>query len=805
MATVNGYGVATRTSAGRPGGTGPTGPTGPIGPGRRAGTGSAPAGAPPGTTRPGGPPTANWTGALLGGLCVVAAAEVLRPLLAGVGWWLNVAATVAVVVLVGQGARRLRITAVLVVLAQLVLSAGWVVVITGTGALRGGLIPTGATPAALDAGFTAAFQVVREAAPPVAVDPSMTLLIAGSFALVAVVVDTVVVTWRIPALTAVLMAAVQVVAMLSAPDGTSALDFAVSAVALVALLLFAPGRGARAGGPWAGQVGLRTGVVAVGLAVLVPLVVPGLGVGAVYQLGSHTATADGSGPVGPGTTFRTGVNPLVAVGSSLRRGQNVPVLTYRTSDGSAPYLRLRTLDTFDGDVWSAARLGNRIPDTQTLDRPAGLAAGVSTTPLTTRVKVADGLVSAFLPVPYPLLSVQADGAWNIDSNTRDVLGYRTGARGGLDYSATSLEVAPTPAQLRAAAGAVPDQIRRLDLALPSGLPAVVAATAREQTAGLGNDFDRATALQDWFRSPAFTYDISVPGASANNAIAEFLRTRRGFCQQFAGTMAVMARTLGIPARVVTGFLPGTSNGDGTTTVSAYDAHAWPELWFSGIGWVRFEPTPSGQAPLVPDYTAPSSAPVPSVGLVAPAPPPVSGPLALETTPSTGTAAIGRSRVAVLVTAAVALAVLLVLFGPHLLVVLRRRRRSRAATRRGPAAVVEFAWEQLRSALVEQGAGWDAAASPRATARRIAEVVARSTAGGDAPAGTTAVTAATARLVAAAEQVRYAGPDVPGGIGTGTIHTDTDTVVRALRSATTRRSRVTGYLFPEPLRRLPGGG
>ena len=76
----------------------------------------------------------------------------------------------------------------------------------------------------------------------------------------------------------------------------------------------------------------------------------------------------------------------------------------------------------------------------------------------------------------------------------------------------------------------------------------------------------------------------------------FLQTRRGLCEQFASTFAVMARTLGIPSRVAVGFTPGELNGDGSYSVFGKNAHAWPEVWFDGIGWVDFEPTPPGAVP-----------------------------------------------------------------------------------------------------------------------------------------------------------------------------------------------------------------
>jgi hypothetical protein len=109
------------------------------------------------------------------------------------------------------------------------------------------------------------------------------------------------------------------------------------------------------------------------------------------------------------------------------------------------------------------------------------------------------------------------------------------------------------------------------------------------------------ALQNWFRTN-FTYDLDVPLGNSNDAIAAFLRDRRGFCQQFAGTFAVMARTLGVPARIAVGYTPGDLGNDGLYHVFGRHAHAWPEVWFDGIGWVAFEPTPGRGSPDSQSYT-----------------------------------------------------------------------------------------------------------------------------------------------------------------------------------------------------------
>jgi len=99
------------------------------------------------------------------------------------------------------------------------------------------------------------------------------------------------------------------------------------------------------------------------------------------------------------------------------------------------------------------------------------------------------------------------------------------------------------------------------------------------------------ALESWFRQTGgFRYDESPPHVDGPPLVAFVTRTKAGYCQHFAGAMALMLRQLGIPARVAVGFTSGTRDG-GDWVVTDRDAHAWVEVWFAGQGWVPFDPTP----------------------------------------------------------------------------------------------------------------------------------------------------------------------------------------------------------------------
>src|SRR3546814_1427283 len=139
--------------------------------------------------------------------------------------------------------------------------------------------------------------------------------------------------------------------------------------------------------------------------------------------------------------------------------------------------------------------------------------------------------------------------------------------------------------------------------LPSGLPYAVLTMAEELTGGLVTDFERAQALQSFFRDEErFTYSLEPSAGNGNSALEEFLEERVGYCEQFASAMAVMARAVGIPARVAVGFYQADQLADSSWEVSSHDLHTWPETYFEEYGWVRFEPTPSSHIASVPAYT-----------------------------------------------------------------------------------------------------------------------------------------------------------------------------------------------------------
>jgi transglutaminase-like putative cysteine protease len=162
------------------------------------------------------------------------------------------------------------------------------------------------------------------------------------------------------------------------------------------------------------------------------------------------------------------------------------------------------------------------------------------------------------------------------------------------YDADSDLAVPTLQELRSAPMNYPNDIRQADLQVPPALDARIAELARRVTARAANEYDKAQAIERYLTSQ-YQYTLQLPAKAPDDPLANFLFERkRGHCEYFASSMAVMLRVLGVPARVVNGFRT-TEFNDLTSTyvIRASSAHSWVEVYFAGYGWVTFDPTPSG--------------------------------------------------------------------------------------------------------------------------------------------------------------------------------------------------------------------
>jgi transglutaminase-like putative cysteine protease len=489
----------------------------------------------------------------------------------------------------------------------------------------------------------------------------------------------------------------------------------------------------------------------------------------------------------------------VSLQRDLNRPDNVEVLRYTTNASQPDYLRLATLDTFVGSSWEPAKLdlrpGNRV--NQMLPDPPGLSTAVARQSLHSRIEISGRHLSKWLALPYPPREVWIEGDWRYDDATLNVFSPKSTSR-GVSYEVSWLSVAPTAEQLRAA-GDPPEAIADRYLALPDNLPKIVQDLAKEATNGANTHFDQARILERWFRSKGhFKYSLKARSGSSATVLEDFLAERVGYCEQFAATMALMARSLGIPARVNVGFTPGTQETDASYVVRAHDYHAWPELYFAGTGWVRFEPTPTGDGRTVqPSWTSdqlggdgsaadPTAEPANSAGATGvptgPGGADRGGPE--DRTSLDGSSGANEGRLPVVRMLVVA-AVLLLLGLPAMArAVVRRRRWAGAA---GPAAYASAAWDELRDSAIDLGYAWSRTETPRQTAARLAEE------GRLAEAERRAL----AWVARAVERTRYAR--VPGEVGD--LREEVGTVVGGLRAGTGRLWRWQARLLPRSTRRL----
>ena len=294
---------------------------------------------------------------------------------------------------------------------------------------------------------------------------------------------------------------------------------------------------------------------------------------------------------------RTTVSPIVDLRKRLVNQSDTVLFTVRAQRKS--YWRLTSLDRFDGQLWSsggtfsaaAGGLGSTSPDLDESRRNRQ------------EFRI-DALSAIWVPTAYQarqLVESTDSLRWDPASSTLIVEADTTSD--GLGYSVVSEVPILEPADLVRAGSNDAAGIEERYQGLPNDFPRVASDAAHAVTSGATNRYEQAIALQDWFRSE-FTYSLEVEAGNGDDALVDFLDSREGYCEQFAGTYAAMARALGIPSRVAVGFTPGDADPDDPDlyTVRGKHAHAWPELWFPDVGWVLFEPTPGRGLPDAEAYT-----------------------------------------------------------------------------------------------------------------------------------------------------------------------------------------------------------
>jgi transglutaminase-like putative cysteine protease len=301
-----------------------------------------------------------------------------------------------------------------------------------------------------------------------------------------------------------------------------------------------------------------------------------------------------------------------------------------TAPRRALYWRATTLDTFASDHWVETLYQTEgATSNRTLPRDPLLPATSSSRPdwvkqeVDVRALVDDHLIGASQP-----MQISASRERGIRYLSGGVMMAPGGLADTRRYTVWSYAPTPTPASLVRSPATYPSSLARyLDVGrtvVPTyGVPGRAATVdaifgndlyqelwpykpmwreAQRLTAKARSPYEATITIERWLRSDGgFGYDEHPPAAVGAPPLVDFLeRSKLGYCQQFAGSMALMLRYLGIPARVAVGFTSGTWK-DGTWTVTDHDAHAWVEAWFAGHGWLTFDPTP-GRGTLSATYT-----------------------------------------------------------------------------------------------------------------------------------------------------------------------------------------------------------
>ncbi|KQX75269.1 DUF3488 and transglutaminase-like domain-containing protein [Aeromicrobium sp. Root472D3] len=727
----------------------------------------------PSTRPPSGSARQTWFDHGVIALALVLLLSGFGTIVAGRDWWVttilvSLMTGLTCAVLRGLGARFVAPVAIVVELVAI----AWIFVPETLLAV----VPTPQTVTALADLVAAAQEIIVEEQAPVGAARPIVLVVAASFGLIVVVADVMLQRRRAaPLIGALLLAVFATPALIAGETPPVWLFLSVAALWLVLLRSRTTTVGAsrRGAGP-----ALALGAGALAAAVAFPVVAPDV---------SAVAASWGKPPA---TVFGRGINPMLELGQNLRRNSTTTALTYRTSFDEAQYLKVATLRDFTGRTWRPTEtVRNDLFEGEML-----IKDGIEVDEGTTTINI-DNLRSSFLPVPYPATGTVTglDGAFSF-RRAGMTLSSRSDDSRGETYTVPSLDVKPTAEQMRDIRTRIGPALESY-LELPERMPAIIERTAREVTADADNDYDRALALQNFFRNGDFRYSETAPVAgdydgNGVDVIAEFLQEKAGYCVHFSSAMAVMARSVGIPARIAVGYAPGSAGAleDGETvyTNTSDDLHAWTEIYFQGVGWVRFDPTTSiGDAtafvePVVdtPDAETPdtpeSQAPAPQQG---------ADRLDDAATPQAQadeTSTAPRSAIVTLAALAVVGAV------PWALRSLRRRWRLA----RGRADV-EPLWRELEDVARDLRIPASAADTPRGFAGRLAQQPGVDQASLDA-------------LLRRVEQVRFSRGEQPDGDGVG----DLVAVTSSLRAGASGRRRLLATFLPQsltgrtPVRLLP---
>lgn len=543
------------------------------------------------------------------------------------------------------------------------------------------------------------------------------------------------------------------------------------------------------------ETGQRIAVAAIALAVILPVFVPSDSRNWLANL-FHNSTANGL-DTGIGRGGGTGgIDPFVALKGQLDRKVPSKLFDVTVHSGSGAvvgpnsptqlfYARSNVLSRFTGNGWVVGGQGalESIAGS-TFSSSPGVSFPPATAGFSVHVKITNLHSSPPLfAVPTSISGLGAATKWSL----QDQLLEDSTISPGDSYDMNVAQPEPTVDELEAAAGV--DRAMTPWLELPPIAQyvrdLVTTLTARAQT-----PYEKALALNNYFTDPrnGFTYSLATQRGDTGDELVDFLHNKFGFCQQYAAAMGVMLRVAGVPSRVVLGYTHAAPSSDGTFTITTNDAHSWVEAYFTGVGWIPFDPTPlagitGGAANDLPwarhkdDGGRPSTGP--SVSNPAPVRPTThaltSSAAPVQASGGSGSGLLGGSLLALGI---VGLLILLALI-PW---AVRQRRRS-GRLRRARNGDVDALWAEFSDTATDLGYVW----APSRTPRQVGQWLA-----GSAGAGAQALR----ELTSSVELRRYArdGQVVDGRRLVGALAT----VRQGLQAGRPWRERLGARLLPASL-------
>lgn len=526
-----------------------------------------------------------FVGLTRAGLTVAVAAGLSRVFADGAWPFAAVGAAAIPHAIIGYGDRR-RWGALVLLLALVVAGFGLSLYVVEVDTLRG-VLPTGDTFRMYRDHLVDAPEILRAAVVPVAPVGSALLL-----SLLSLFVAGAVAEWSARRLDvtfgAVGPSLVVFVAVAALGDGPWAVTTAVYALAVAAYLLALHATELADRRSWFHSSHTRPSrttaggsVAAVAIVIVAAIIAPQLPGARSDALFDYRSLGDGDG-----RGLLSVPTPIIGLRSKLLVDPEKVVMIVE-SDQEA-YWRITGLDQYgseDGEeIWTLADKSDEAGDI-----PKAREEIVKEAPIVEqRYEIVDSDAN-WLPAAYRPEFISLAGARVIESSLSL---YRESKEPitELSYTVKSRIARPTEEQFRNAPSS--DDVEKY-VELPGDVPQRVRDLAVEVTARAETQYDQVVALRDFFRDPSlFTYDLQAPEGQSIETLEQFLfDVRVGYCEQFAASFGVMARSLGIPTRVAVGFRSGENIGGGRWRVQNKNAHAWPEVYFEGLGWYPFEPTP----------------------------------------------------------------------------------------------------------------------------------------------------------------------------------------------------------------------